>query len=243
VINNIVEAEMTLDKTHLVAELNDPFRTGKAYTVSEAAKLAKTTPATVRRWLLGYDAPGHHMEPVFGGREAEESGVRVSFLELIEIVVAARFRRDDKVKLERIRDAHEFARKQLFVPFPFASTEFQVHGGHLVHRFEEATPGAGQMAFDLHGQWVLPGIVQSALESVEFAEQDGLAVRWYPYGRDAHIVVDPHYAAGRPVIEGTRVPVGVIKDRFVAGDSTRYLARDYGLTVSVVEEVLRLAVA
>jgi hypothetical protein len=73
----------------------DLFRTGKAYNVVQAAKLAGTTPATVRRWLAGYEVPGHQMEPVFGGRRlpAGEAPWFVSFLQLVEIVVVARFRR------------------------------------------------------------------------------------------------------------------------------------------------------
>ncbi|MPZ49681.1 MAG: DUF433 domain-containing protein [Dehalococcoidia bacterium] len=219
--------------------VSDPFRTGKAYSISEAARLAGTTSATVRRWIAGYDAIGHHMEPVFG--EKDRPTQKVSFLELVEIIVAVGFRRDKKIKLERIRRAHEYARKVWLTPFPFASMKFAEFGGHLIHDFETAEPGSGRMAFDLQGQWVLPEIVQDALSSLEFESDDNLAARWYPFGKAARIVVDPHYAAGRPVVEGTRVPVQVIRERFAAGDSIRHLATDYGLQSSVVEEVLRHA--
>jgi uncharacterized protein (DUF433 family) len=227
------------------AEINDPFRTGKAYTSAEAARLAGTTAATVRRWLLGYDAPGHHMEPVFGGRERPGTGevLQVSFLELIEVLVAARFRIDEKVSLKRIRAAHEFARKELLIPFPFASLEFVHSGGHLMHRFEDAQPGPGHMAFDLHGQWALPEDVQDAFDAVEFDEGPRIhfASRFYPFGRTTPVVVDPHYAAGRPIVSGTRITISTIAERFRAGDSIGLLADDYDLETSAVEEVLRLA--
>lgn len=46
----------------------DPFTTGKAYSIAEAARLARTTAQTVRRWLLGYESPSHRLPPAFGGR-------------------------------------------------------------------------------------------------------------------------------------------------------------------------------
>src|SRR3972149_3647087 len=93
----------------------DKFRTGKAYTVPQAARLAHSSSATVRRWLKGYEVPGHRMTPVFGRKiEAPEAGpLLVSFLELVEIVVVARFRQGadghHRVPLERLRQAHDFA--------------------------------------------------------------------------------------------------------------------------------------
>jgi uncharacterized protein (DUF433 family) len=185
------------------------------------------------------------MDPVFGSREKPSRGetVQASFLELVEILVAARFRIDEKVSLKRIRSAHEFARKELLVPFPFASLEFVQNGGHLMHRFEDTEPGPGHMALDLHGQWALPEVVQGAYDAVEFDEQmhGAFASRYYPFGRTTPIIVDPHLAAGRPVLLGTRVPIRTIADRFRAGDSIVLLASDYDLETSTVEEAIRLA--
>lgn len=223
----------------------DPVRVGKAYSTAEAARLAKTTPQTLRRWMLGYDAPGHHMDPVFGDSHHDgKTNLQVSFLELVEIAVAAHWRKLG-IKLPRIRKAHEFARKELFVPFPFATMDFKTLGGHIIHRFEvgEPDPKAGMMAFDHAGQWTLPVEVETELEAVDYDPEGPIKVayRWFPYGRDQHVIIDPRFSAGRPIIEGTRIPVVAIQQRFDAGDSIRFLARDYSLTVSVVEEVIRLA--
>jgi uncharacterized protein (DUF433 family) len=186
------------------------------------------------------------MKPVFGGKERDTvTNLQVSFLELVEIAVAVRFRKLDKIKLERIRRAHDFARRRLYVPFPFATLEFKTLGGHLIHEFEmeQPEPHAGMMAFDTDGQWALPISVQEEIEALEFEKDDPFAQRWFPFGRDVNVVVDPHLAAGRPVVAGTRVPITAIQERFNAGDSVRYLAKDYGLTISVVEELLRLVKA
>lgn len=65
--------------------------TARTYTIPEAARLAHTSSANVRRWLFGDERPGHGMEPVLGKERKLDS--RISFLDLAEIIVVASFRR------------------------------------------------------------------------------------------------------------------------------------------------------
>jgi uncharacterized protein (DUF433 family) len=51
------------------------------------------------------------------------------------------------------------------------------------------------------------------------------------------IAVDPQIRSGKPVIEGTRVPVSVIVGAVAAGDSWQEIAGEYGIT----EEDIRAA--
>ena len=71
------------------------LRRGKAYTIPQAARLARTSAPTVRNWLRGYAGQGHRMEPVFGKAKSSRDGepLQVSFLELAEIIVVASYRR------------------------------------------------------------------------------------------------------------------------------------------------------
>jgi hypothetical protein len=77
----------------------DRFRTGKAYAVGEAARLGGIRSSAVRRWLEGYDAPGHRLAPVFGSRGDDSR--RLSSLELVELIVAS-------VSARLCRTAHGF---------------------------------------------------------------------------------------------------------------------------------------
>jgi len=229
----------------------DRFRTGKAYTVSQAARLAKTTPQTVRRWLLGYDAAGHRMVPVFGNKQQQfqEAGFLVSFLELIEVVVVARFRHGlasgHPVPLDRLRQAHAYARRAFDLPYPFASLNLRESGGHILHQFDEHNPDGPRLALDLQGQWELPGIVRSELQQMDFdtdhPQQDPFALRWFPQGRSVPIVVDPHIAAGRPTIYRRGITVETIAQRFHHGESVQDIADDYEIGRDLVEEALRYA--
>jgi uncharacterized protein (DUF433 family) len=222
----------------------DVFRTGKSYNVAQAARLAGTTPVTVHRWLVGYEIPGHQMAPVFGGPRAPlgEAPWTVSFLELAEIVVVARFRRGGPghtpVPLERLRLAHTYARKRFRLPYPFASMELRESGGHVLHDFDVSRPNGAALTLDIGGQWVLPGMVRTELQHFEY--RDGFASRWFPAGHEVPIVVDPHIAAGRPTIAGTAVTVDTIRRRFAARQSIQFIAEDFQIDPDVVERALQL---
>ena len=53
------------------------------------------------------------------------------------------------------------------------------------------------------------------------------------------ITVDTQIRFGKPVIEGTRVPVSVVVGAVAAGDPWEVIAREYGIT----EEDIRAALA
>lgn len=57
------------------------------------------------------------------------------------------------------------------------------------------------------------------------------------------IVVDPEVRFGRPVIEGTRVPVDVLVAKLAAGMSPEEVSAEYGVTVEDVRAALSYAAA
>lgn len=218
----------------------DRWRIRAAYTVSQAARLAKTSPANVRRWLYGYQAPGHQMKPVFGPKQRDrEQRAEVSFLVLAEIIVVAAFRKRN-VKLERLRRAHAYAREMLGIEYPFASLRLRTDGVHVLSRFEEEEPGDSLLELDEYGQLTLPGVVISALEQFEFDDSQ-LALRWFPAGRSKPIVVDPRFAAGRPTIAHRGVTVETIYRRWKAGQPINFIASDFKLRRDIVEAALQYA--
>lgn len=223
----------------MVTDEQNGWRTRPTYTIGQAAKLAGTSPANVRRWLYGYQAPGHKMRPVFGRRAKDKDGpVEVSFLELAEIVVVRAFRRKG-VTLERLRRAHAFAREQLGMSHPFASLKLRTDGVHVLHEFEESEPGASLLVLDKYGQWTLPGAVVRTLEEFDF-EAD-LAARWFPKGHDIPIVIDPRFAAGKPTVAGSGVTIETIYKRWKSGEKIDFIAEDYELDEEVVKKALQHA--
>jgi uncharacterized protein (DUF433 family) len=225
----------------------DSVRSGKAYTVAQAARLADTSPATVRRWLRGYHAPHHHMDPVFGAKDTDAS--RLSFLELIELIVASTFRRSTGkhpgISLEKIRRAHSYAREEWGLPYPFASLNLLHDGAHILREFDaKETGGPTLLALDEGGQWALPGAVIDQFDNhLEFSHKpnDPFAIRWRPYGIGFPVVVDPHVAGGQPTVAGRAVTVETLRSRRDGGESIQSLAEDYELPVRTVEDVLERA--
>lgn len=55
------------------------------------------------------------------------------------------------------------------------------------------------------------------------------------------IGVDPAVCFGKPVIEGTRVPVSVVVGAIAPGDSVEDAAREYGLALDDIRAALSYA--
>ena len=208
------------------------IRTGKSYTVSQAARLADTSPQNIRNWFIGRvvsgnddhdpDAPvKYEIAPVLGPR-TKEPGARlvVSFLDLAELIVVARYRagQGKKIPLKRLRAANAFAREKLGIEYPFASARFKLLGANIIHEYEETNPGPGIIAIDSAGNYMLPIEMDQALDLFDFdSSSSELAERWYPAGKMVPVVVDPEYGAGWPVVAGRNVRASVLVQRWRAG--------------------------
>ncbi len=215
---------------------HDGWRTNPLYTIAEAAHLAHVSPITVRRWLYGYQTKNRDVLPMLGEQEKKPL---VSFLEFVEIIIASKFRRDN-AQPERIRLAHDFAQNEWGIKFPFASLKLEPLGGHILHRFDQETPGKSLATLDTKlQQWTLPGLVIETIGNFDY-ELD-LVARWYPIGKDIPIVVDPKISAGLPIIKNRRVTVGTIRKRFKARYSIPFISSDLKLKREEVEDALRYA--
>ena len=216
----------------------DEWRTQPMYTFGEAGHLAHVSASAVRNWLLGYT--GHYGEavtPLF--REPSTGGAMVSFLQLIEIVVAGNFRKAERVGFQTVRRAYENARTQWNIEYPFAHLRIEALGGHIVQWLRSERPGPSMQALDGPRQWTLPGLVLETLAQLDW--ESDLAARWYPIGKSVQIVVDPRITSGLPTIAGRGVTVDIIHRRFKAGQRLDYIAEDFALELALVEEAIRYA--
>lgn len=210
------------------------WRTQKMYSFSEVAHLAHVSVGTVRNWLLGYTTPQGRVAPLFKSHQEEEK--TCSFLELIEIVVAATFRKAEHKSFKTVRLAYDNARKIYNLEYPFASIELKAIGGHIVHIMR--VPEASLQAIDQPEQYTIPGLVQQILtEQIEYEYE--LASRWYPVGKNIPIVVDPRISAGLPIIKDRGITVEAIYKRFKADQDIAFIEKDFELQRGIVEKVIR----
>ena len=207
------------------------------YTFGEAAQLTRVSASTVKNWLVGYTVKGREVPPLF----PSGNGAMVSFLQMIEIMVAGRFRKSAlgrSVTFRTVRDAHVNARESWGTEYPFAHMKLEALGGHIVHFLREGVPVASHEALDVPGQWTLPGLLRREMTDQLEYDHD-LAARWFPIGKTVPIVVDPRISTGLPVIEGRGVTVQAIRNRFNSGLRIDFIAKDFDMERDLVETALR----
>jgi uncharacterized protein (DUF433 family) len=213
------------------------YRTSPLYTFAEVAHLAHVSTSTVRNWLFGYTTNYGDVAPLFN--PSTEQGPMVSFLQLVEIVVAAQFRKAERLSFRTVRRAYENAQSEWGLEYPFAHLRLEALGGHIVRRLHAEDKLGSLQAADTPEQWTLPSLVVETIRQFDY--EPDLVIRWYPVGKSIPIVVDPHISAGLPTIVGRGVTVGAIQKRFRAGQLMDFIADDFEIERSVVEEAVRYA--
>ena len=211
------------------------WRTQPMYSFTEVAHLAQVSVGTVRNWLLGYSTTQGEVKPLFKGHPEEER--TCSFLQLIEIVVAAKFRKAEHTAFKTVRRAYDNARAEYKLEYPFASLELKSIGGHIVHIIR--VPGIALQSMDQLEQYTIPDLVQETLAQIEYEYE--LASRWHPVGKEVPIVVDPKISGGLPIVEGRGITVEAIHKRFKAKQKMDFIAGDFELDREIIEEVIRYA--
>ena len=206
------------------------------YSFSDAARLAGVSTSTVKNWLFGYTIRDHQVPPLFPSGDS----TMVSFLQMIEIMVAGRFRRSGSgsksISFRKVRVAYTNAQQMWNLKHPFAHLKLEVIGGHIVNFLEHGSPEDSFQALDAPEQWTMPGTLQDTIAQIDYIQD--LAARWFPVGRDIPIVVDPKISAGLPVIEGRGVTVQAISDQHVAGLDIEFIADDFEIPPSSVRTAL-----
>ncbi|HET9065499.1 MAG TPA: DUF433 domain-containing protein [Gemmatimonadales bacterium] len=230
---------MPLVKGSTAAIRNDR-RNQPAYPLAEAARYLKLSPATLRTWVVGRDYPTargtRHFEPLIV--PAEQSPPQLSFWNLIEAHVLWGLRTDHRVPIKAVREALDFAERELGIE-------------RLLLRKELCT-SARQLFLDKYGelielspshQFAMKQIFDSHLQRVEWDEWQ-FPVRLFPFmssevaPSEPSITIDPGIAFGRPTLRGRGITTEVLADRIDAGESIEEVAADYGIAVAEVEQAI-----
>lgn len=208
------------------------------YSAAEAAHYLRLPASTVRAWSFGQTYRGRsgepfQFEPVIA--VADRKNRRLSFINLIEILVLAAIRRRHRVPLPQVRNAVSYLRKRFPSPHPLADHDFQTNGVDLfVEKFGEI------LNISREGQIEMKQLIEASLRCVE-RDDKGIPVKLY-LARDHRrscVVIDPNRGFGRPVLDGSGVRTEVVVERFNAGEAIASLADDYALDVNVIEDIIR----
>lgn len=203
------------------------------YTVGEAARILRVNDSTFRYWA--HPPKG---APLVTTLKAKSHQPSVPFIGLAEAFVIAAAKAAG-VPDHRIRPGVEgIKRRAGGLEHALASKQVMTDGAEILLAVLED----GDLDAPHNDQRVFRAVVQSRLELIEFDPEDQYArTLRLPGYEKANVTIDPRVAGGRPLLRsGIGVRVKDLRDRVTAGDSTRDVARDFGIPLDELEEVVSL---
>lgn len=209
-----------------------------AYTATEAAHYLRVPLSTLRAWAYG-QAQGQKRRFKSVITLPDPQDKLLSFNNLVEIYVLEAMRREHEVPLPKIRSGLEFVKKQMNEERPLLRQDFLTDGLSLFVEKSGLLVNVSQ-----EGQLALKETLSEFLKRID-RDPKGIPIRLYPFTRHAGVegsktvVIDPEIAFGRPVLVGTSVPTANIFDRFLAGEPSSELAKDFRVDISSIEEAIR----
>jgi uncharacterized protein (DUF433 family) len=230
---------------------DDPRVSRGLFTAAQAASWLTIPSSTFRAWVHGYEQrlPGRCVvsgQPILLSLPARSSDrsseVAIPFLGLVEGLVLRAFRRAG-VPLQRIRPALERLDRELGLKHALASDRLAIHGPEILYDYgaRRDPDGIGEVVTVRSGQCVFAPIVCDSLRRIGYGGDHWAERVELPGYAVARVVVDLELAGGRPALEGVRVPVEDVVQRWVDGESMTGLAAAFGLPVAELEDVLRRA--
>lgn len=210
------------------------------YTINDAAKLLKSSPRTIRRWMKGYDysksGRKHHVEPLWQPDLVQaEDEIELSFRDLIELKFINAFT-DSGLSMKTIRSCLDAARDCIQSDRPFSSGRFRTDGRRIF--LQSADQLDDPILIDLkRRQFVFNTVVERTFKDLDL--EDDIVTRWRPFRGKGSIVVDPTRSFGQPIASEFGVPTVVLSEAVAAEGSIARAAALYEVDRSVVADAVR----
>jgi uncharacterized protein (DUF433 family) len=141
------------------------------------------------------------------------------------------------MSMDDIRAAAHRVREEFQDPYALASQRIATDGVSLFVRLADE-----EVVHVPTGQLAMREVLDEHLRYIacdERGQAQTLRLRHFP--RSAEVIIDPRFGWGSPVLATSKIRVADIVDLWRAGESLTDVAEEYGLQVSVVEDVVRLA--
>jgi len=213
------------------------------YTLTDAARLLRVRPSTLRNWVNGYtyrtEERTVHQRPVVFRRFDEPL---LTFHEFVELLFVKLFR-EEGVSMQAIRKAAAAASHLFDTPYPLAVKRFDTDGKLLFATLEEEAKGDSKSERIVHelgkGQVMFDSVIRPFFRHLDYrgvAE----AIRYWPAEGQRWIVLDPERAFGQPIDAETGVPTRVLYEAYLATqeDATK-AARSFEVPLGAVEHSVR----
>lgn len=206
------------------------------YTATDAANILNLPYSKISYWFRAMVRGRFEAHTDFRYYFRFEDVTAVNFYTLIELYVF-NFFRQNKVSVNKILTAHFTLSEFLETPYPFSHYDILLSsGGNILFDHSgglfEATPGFQQAI----KEYVLP-----YGKKIHF--ENKMARKYYPFGKDHSVVIDPRHQFGSPFLEGTNIKVSTIASLKRGGESIELLAEIFKITTDQVIDALTFAKA
>ncbi len=181
------------------------------YSLAEIADLTGLHYSRIRAWVTRDSGQAGLVVPAYGNHE---DGYTLSFLDLVEILVAGQLR-EHGVSMQSVRKVHAAMQLLFDEQHPFA-LERLLTDGHRVFQHAVDQVGRDHVLDVLDRQHVIPEVLLPHLQKLDYDPQTHLASRWHIA---TGIVVDPKRSFGKPIVADVGVPVHVLAAAYEANDN------------------------
>lgn len=201
-------------------------------TARETAHYLKMPESTLDAWL----ASSHEQPLVHAVRPEKRGWPRVPFVGVIEAHVL-RALRDLGMPMPDIRRAAELVRREFDDPYALARKRIATDGVALFVKMAD-----NSLIHVRDRQVAIADVLSDYLTYIDWDDTGNpqrLRLRDFPEGAD--VIIDPRFGWGSPVLAESKIRVEDLVALWRTGEPIRAVADEYGLSVDLVEDVLRQA--
>ena len=209
------------------------IRSLPTYTIPEAAGFLAMSRSTLYAWYSG-------RKPLLVASGRLQTMPLLSFRDLEEAYKIHLLRTEFRVSFDSLREALVAARETAHDDHPLLNAEWYKFSNDLVMKLR-ARGRRRQQLVTLTGTRLKQLALDEVVDLWGHRIVAGKVIfPWrYSHKDDSRpVALDPEVMSGRLVITGTRIPVYVLWQRKLAGQSSSELAEDYDLTEDIVSKAL-----
>jgi uncharacterized protein (DUF433 family) len=191
------------------------------YTLAEVSRFTEVHPSTVRTWFKGRPDGAARGSVFQSDYQPVGRDYAVSFLDMIDVLVAGQLRLRYQVPMWMVRRAHKVLQNELGTKHPFCHSDLYTDGRRI---FISAASTLGEEKLHdvvSHQQFFVH--IKEKLDRIVYSESTKLARQW----RLAKgVILDPSISMGKPIIENTGVTTYVIANQYFANKEDAALVAD-----------------
>jgi uncharacterized protein (DUF433 family) len=222
------------------------------YTIAEAARIVDVPASTLATWAQGYirrfaGRPDVIGNPIVTYIQPHRRGdPSIPFVGLAEAMVLAAVRQSG-VPMQRIRPAIEALQRELGVDHALASRKLYTDGAELLFDYAASASDrddrqlVGALVVVRSGQRVFVEVIDEYLRRIEYGPDGYARLIRVPAYATADVLAYPTMSFGAPVFASSGARVDDALQLFWAGEALETVAREFGVPIEQVEDVIRVA--